>query len=397
MATPRRRLTSKSSALAPSGSPVEKPRSPAAREILALVQEIQSRIEQDRLEHQQMKELEYPKGAEGGQGELEMTDANSNLVQKRFSELVQQVVHIVQACNEEKELFEDELDWFQANLEILESRIQTDKHRVDSEVAGVGTQVQLQQAVLQEIRSGVNILQAQDDQIVEEANSIFEAYGIELDSMSMRITGCDAQILSIMGTNIGIQRSLKDMNSKIVTVNAVLNSLKNSLKDIPSSTELRQHVAAMEDQLVQSRELNTGLNPAMQGYKFSESASYGFGKQVPKAGPSTTVHPERQRYFGSDASSLRDTESEVSWFGRIRGGAGNGGAADGSAGGAADGAAGGAADGAAGGAADGAAGGAARGAGNPPPPGSGPPSNNGNDGNNGNSGNPRLSRRQQRI
>jgi len=181
-----------------------------------------------------MKALEYPEEAEEGQGELEMTNANSNVVQKHLSELAQQVVHIVQACNEEQELLEDEFDSFKANIELLESRIQIDKHRVDSEVAGVGTLVELQQAVSQEIRSGVNILQAQDNQIVEEANSIFEAYTIELESMSERITGCDAQIQSIKGTNIGIQRSLKDMNSKIVTVNEVLNSLKNSLKDIPS-------------------------------------------------------------------------------------------------------------------------------------------------------------------
>jgi len=113
------------------------------------------------------------------------------------------------------------------------------------------------------------------------------------------------------------------MNSKIVIVNEVLSSLKNSLKDVPSRKELRQHAAAMEDQLVQSRELNTGLTTAMEGYKLSESASYGLGKQVPQAGPSTTVHPERQRYFSTDASSLTDTESEVSWFRRIRGGAGD--------------------------------------------------------------------------
>jgi len=86
------------------------------------------------------------------------------------------------------------------------------------------------------------------------------------------------------------------------------------------------------------------------------------------------VHPERQRYFGSDTSSLRDTESEGSWLGRIRGGAGCEEVAGG----------------AAGGSAEGAAGGAAGGTGDPPPPGSGPPSDHGNN-------RPRLSRRQQRI
>jgi SMC interacting uncharacterized protein involved in chromosome segregation len=104
-----------------------------------------------------MRAIEYPEQAEEGQGELEMPDASSNLVQKQLSELAQQVVHIVQACNEEKELLEDEFESVKANIEILESRIHTDKQRVDSEVAGVGTQMQVQEAVLQEIRSGFNI------------------------------------------------------------------------------------------------------------------------------------------------------------------------------------------------------------------------------------------------
>jgi uncharacterized protein YukE len=217
----------------------------------------------------------------------------------------------------------------------------------------------LQEAVLQEIRSGVDILQNQDNQIVQEANSVFEAHRKELEAISKRVTDCDGQILSIKGVNVGIQQTLKNMNDKIAKVNEILGSIKNSLKEIPSKKELREHVAVMEDQLAQSRELNTGLTTAMEGYKFSESVLFAFGKEGPQAGPSTTVHPERQHYFGSNASSLRDTESEVTWLERIRGGAGS----------------------------DGAAGGAAGGEGDPPPPGSGPPLDHGD-----NNNNPRISR-----
>ena len=91
------------------------------------MQEDQRQIEQARLEHQQIKAIEYPEEAEEGQGELEMTDANPNLVQKQLSELAQPVVHIVQACNEEQEILEDEFEPVKANIEILESRIYTDK------------------------------------------------------------------------------------------------------------------------------------------------------------------------------------------------------------------------------------------------------------------------------
>jgi hypothetical protein len=98
---------------------VEKPPSPAGREIPGWVQDYQHRIEQARLEHQQMKAIEYPEEAEEAQGELEMPDANSNLVQKQLSELAQQVGHIVQACKEEKEILEDEFESVKANIEHL--------------------------------------------------------------------------------------------------------------------------------------------------------------------------------------------------------------------------------------------------------------------------------------
>jgi hypothetical protein len=42
------------------------------------------------------------------------------------------------------------------------------------------------------------------------------------------------------------------MNSKIVKVNEILDSIKNSLKGIPSKRELREHAAVMENQLAQT-------------------------------------------------------------------------------------------------------------------------------------------------
>jgi len=94
MATPQRRLTWKGGVLARSGSRVEKPQSPAAKDIPAWVKDYPHQIEQARLEYQTMKSIEFPEEAELGQGELQMTDANSNSLQKQLSELAEQVGHI---------------------------------------------------------------------------------------------------------------------------------------------------------------------------------------------------------------------------------------------------------------------------------------------------------------
>jgi len=75
-----------------------------------------------------MKAIEFPGEAEECHGELKIPDANSNLIQRQLSELAQEVVHIVQACNEEIEMLRDEFESVWANIEIPGSRIQTNKH-----------------------------------------------------------------------------------------------------------------------------------------------------------------------------------------------------------------------------------------------------------------------------
>jgi len=160
-----------------------------------------------------------------------------------------------------------------------------------------------------------------------------------------------------------------------------MTAITKSLKEVPSKKDLRDHTAAMDEQIEAVREVTTGLTTAMENNKPSESTPYNF-RTVTAFAPA--VHPERRPSFDrSSESSLRDTDSASTWLGRIRGGAGVEGAAgnDGGAAGGAGGAAGGAggaaggaegAAGAAGGAAGGAkgdaggAGGAAGGAGDPP-------------------------------
>jgi hypothetical protein len=52
--------------------------------------------------------------------------------------------------------------------QIFESRLQTENIRINSKVQGVGSMMQFQQAILEELRSGIHILQGQDIQIVGE-------------------------------------------------------------------------------------------------------------------------------------------------------------------------------------------------------------------------------------
>ena len=99
MSIPRRRLTSTSKALLPVSSRIEKPRSPAQPEFPQWVQNCQNRLEEARREYLLLKTHEEPEQAEEGQGEVVMLEASTDLVQNRLSELAQQVMHVIQACN----------------------------------------------------------------------------------------------------------------------------------------------------------------------------------------------------------------------------------------------------------------------------------------------------------
>ena len=124
MATLRRRLTYTSKVLAPSSSRIEKPRFPVGRAIPEWCLECQRRIEDARREYLLLKVQDEPLEAPSGQGEIQMTNS-TNLVRKQLSELAQQVVHVIQACNEGKVVLEEEFDSVRNGILIIESRIQT--------------------------------------------------------------------------------------------------------------------------------------------------------------------------------------------------------------------------------------------------------------------------------
>jgi len=128
MATPRRRLTYLSEASQKPSSRVEKRssvKSAAARALPEWCRKYQQRLEAAAEEIRLIKEYGEPEEAIEGLGEVEM--AESDPVRTKLQELTQQMVHVVQACNEEKGLIEDEFVAVRQDLEILETQIITEK------------------------------------------------------------------------------------------------------------------------------------------------------------------------------------------------------------------------------------------------------------------------------
>jgi hypothetical protein len=109
MAIPRRRLTFATGTSTHRSLRVEKQgfaKFPRAQEIPEWCQNNLLRIEAAREQLKQIKEAGEPEEAQLGLGEVEMR--LDDPVQQQLQGLTQQIVHIIVACNSEKEVIEEE-------------------------------------------------------------------------------------------------------------------------------------------------------------------------------------------------------------------------------------------------------------------------------------------------
>jgi len=208
----------------------------------------------------------------------------------------------------------------------METRLQTEKVRMDSQVSGVGYVMQLQQAMLKEVPSGIHVLQEQHNQIVGEATDLFVGRQAESNAQPKNIINNGLRIVVVKTSVQAAQKTVAILLNTMYEVNKVLATITESMKHIPSNRELHHHSATMDEKWAQVEEIYTRLTTAIEQYKFSESTPFEFGQSV--AGPSGThryTHPEWQPACQSPSGSrLRDTESVSTWnFRRIQGGAGS--------------------------------------------------------------------------
>jgi hypothetical protein len=121
MADPRRRFSYTCKVLAPSSTRIEIPQSPGARPIPEWCLEYQRRIEAARKDYLLLYDQAEPKEAAAGQGEVEMTEVCTDFMQKQLLELAQRIVHVIEACNEENEVPEEEFNSVKNGILIMES------------------------------------------------------------------------------------------------------------------------------------------------------------------------------------------------------------------------------------------------------------------------------------
>jgi hypothetical protein len=331
MAFPRRRLTLSTETSTHRSHRIEKSssaRSPRPQEIPQWCRNYQLRIEAAREQLKQIKEAGEPEEAELGLGEVEM---NQDPVRQQLEGLTQQMVHIIEACNSEKGIIEEEFLSVNQDLQILEGRIRTEKSLLDQEVSGVGHQLMIQQTILDEIRGGINILNGQDNDIVREAKEAFDGITLQIQDMVKQQTSHASTLMNHKRSLVKILDDFKAWKNSQQSLENKVESMDRYIKTLATKKDIDGHAKAMDETLRKIQEVSTGLTTHMETYKLSESTSH--RPRSEQAGPSgTQVSTEFTRFVDDDeydSSSVDTREDAERYYRSLRGGAGsNGGSQD---------------------------------------------------------------------
>jgi chromosome segregation ATPase len=265
MAIPRRRFTFSTGTSTHRSPRIEKTssaRSPRPQEIPEWCRNYQLRIEAAREQLKQIEEAGEPEEAELGLGEIEMRQADP--VQQHLQGLTQQIVHIIEACNSEKEIMEEEFLSVHQEIQILEGRIRTERSLIDGEVSGVGGQLMVPQAILEELRNGINILQGQDNDIVKEASEVFGGISAEVQDLTKNTTTNHNSLLNHKSAIVKLQDDFKIWKNTQQSIKNRVEAIDKHVRRLPTREELDMHTKALNDTLANIQEVSSGLTTHME-------------------------------------------------------------------------------------------------------------------------------------
>lgn len=136
----------------------------------------------------------------------------------------------------------EQFDLVKNGILLNEFQLQSEKVGLDFEISGVGTMVQLPDALLQEIRLQIQILHWHDNHIVRAATDLFSIMRQELIAVRKRITENSLQIVAVKVTIQSLQKGISVLTKRIDKLNKNMIAITTSLKNIPLKREFLLHV-----------------------------------------------------------------------------------------------------------------------------------------------------------
>lgn len=201
----------------------------------------------------------------------DITFRETHPVQSQLKQLTQQMMYVVLICTEGKEVIEDELISIRSGHKILQGQICTEKARLEREVSGVGGQVMIQQAIIDEVRKGISILQGQDNIIVLEPREIFQRIRHQIADMVKKLATNGSTLINHKKVIVKLQDNFKIWKEVQQSLENKVEDIEKHMKMVPSNDYITKHMKSMDEALFKIQDVSTGLTTHMEAYKVSES------------------------------------------------------------------------------------------------------------------------------
>jgi len=184
--------------------------------------------------------------------------------------------------------------------------------------------VGFQQVIIEEMRTGISIVQTQDNAIMQEASSFFQGIHQYIADMITKQVENGSKLLNHKKANVKIQGENKILSRRQNEMEEVIEGIQNFLDTLPIKANLLKHTKAMDETFSNIQEVCNGSTTHMEHYTISETTSH--QPRSVQAEPSYT-YGSRQARINEDSESFvttPDTQDEAAErYGVPRGGNGD--------------------------------------------------------------------------
>jgi paraquat-inducible protein B len=180
----------------------------------------------------------------------------------------------------------------------------------------------IQQAMINEIRQGITMLQQQDNAIIKEASNIFQGMHKQIhDSMKINTENATT-LLNHRRSIMKLQEDVRIISISNISLASKVEAIEKFVKTLPTKEDLSTHARAMDKALAKIQEVSTGLTVHMEEYKMSGSTTH--APRSEQAGPiyrHSDSHPQVEEYYEYESSL--STQGDARQYYGLRGGTGS--------------------------------------------------------------------------
>jgi hypothetical protein len=117
----------------------------------------------------------------------------------------------------------------------------------------------VQQAMINEIRQGITMLQKQDNVIIKEAGDIFQGIHKQIYDSLKKQPQNGSTLLNHRRSIMKVPDNVKKINLTNISLTSKVEAMDTVIKTLPTKEDLSTHARAIDEALAKIQEVSTGL------------------------------------------------------------------------------------------------------------------------------------------